>query len=220
MKLLSVSTLQAAVRVAGDLAKTNAACSAALDNATARVAAEMRESFDLKTSVSETFHVNPRDGLNMGSQSVPVWRGRFALKNGFLTTTPVVTYAGSLPTLSSSPETVSADYLSVNLLKGDVHVMGLDLRAKFVRITYSSGFTVDADDAQLYAVPAAYTWLVEAAKSFAVAELIRVAPDIMSPDSADGEGAARPTPNAAERNARALLAPYIRYFPDAIRAVA
>lgn len=220
MRLLSVATLQASVRVAGDLAKTNAVCSAALDNATTRVAAEMRDTFDRKTGVSEMFHVNPRDGINMGSQSVPIWRGRFALKSGFLSATPVITYANSIPTLDTAPDTVPADYLSTNLLKGDVHVMGLDLRTKFIRVTYTSGFVVDADDAQLYTVPAAYTWLVEAAKSFAVAELIRVAPDLMSPDSADGEGAARPTPNAAEKNARAILAPYIRYFPDAIRAVA
>lgn len=221
MKLLSVATLQAALRIAGDLSKVNAACSAALDNATARVAAEMRGDFKKQTGVVEEFYVRPSAGYNYGTFAVPNWKGRFALSNGFVSNTPVLTYGGTRTELIEDPATVEADYVQTNAVRGEVVVHGFDLRGKFVRVTYNCGFEVDGSDATLYTVPNTYPWLVEAAKDFAYAELLRTSPSLFTPDKEAGsEGQYAPSSRAPERNAVAILQAYIRYFPDAIRPAA
>lgn len=213
MRLASVQTVRELLRF-DSMAKSDAAFSAALDHATEKLGAELRTTFNRET-LSEVFYVRPGAGFVSGYHADSVFRFRFALKKGFLTANATAVYAASLKDLDENTVTALQTYeLRTDLTKGEVTVIGPNLRNQYVKITYTAGFVAVGAD---YTVPSEHGWLQEAARGYAIAYLYTTTPEIIAGD--DSGGASSGAKVIAEE-AKNVAHKHVRYFPDAIRAVA
>lgn len=213
MKLLPLSAFRASLRIDADMAGADATLAAALDNATERLASELGSTFTRKTDAVETFAIRAGAGFDMG---VMGHKFSFALKTGILAITPVVQHARTLADLAATPETIDSSLIFADLEKGGVTVIGPNLRGRVVRMTYDAGFYLTGE-ADTYDVPADYGWLVEAAKSYATAEVLQKAPAmIVGEDTNHLDDKI----NQAVASAAATISAHTRNFANSIRAAA
>ena len=156
MRLAEVVSVRADIG-ADDIDDINKAIQFSLDAATVGLEGKLGTAFDDGSYVND-FHIDQM--LYFGGRPQRALR----LTRGFLTGAPTLTYAGTFEALTTLPTTITASNFVADLEAGLVNINGLDLGGAYVRISYSAGFTVDANEKDQFDPALVPDWLKTAAR--------------------------------------------------------
>lgn len=213
MKLASYDRFRKAISF--DQGVQQDALEAALDRATAVISGDLRNpSFD-RASFTDTFYINrhsclvyttgtARDRYLDLSSGGGGYRTRLALSHGFLSAAATATWSGSWEGLSDDPTSIAAGGIITDLVKGEVQIVGTDLRDCYVRVAYTAGFLASGSVYQ--SVP---EWLQSAAVTKATSLLDQSNPSLRHENGAERIIKELELSYVAQINSR------VRYFPSA-----
>lgn len=206
MKLVPVETVRTALGF-DPIPDVEGAIEASLHNATAILNGALRAGGFDRASVSDTFWVSGPTNRNTGLYI-------FKLARGLLTADAITVYtADSIADLASaSARTDITALCTLDRDKGFVRYLndtGID--DVYARITYTSGFQPADEDDALYSQAQVPEWLKSAASLQAIVSLannpVLKAREVV----VDGKGAASEFAQ--------VIAPYVRYRPDALEPI-
>lgn len=173
MRLATVDDILQFIRF-DSIDELNLALDSALLTASVSLEALLRTSFDRVEEAVDYYYVEHTEFIG---QEYSVY---LQTNNGFIDSDSLsVVYAETKAELATGTDIT--EYCTVDYVKGKILIAGLNLDSLWVKVSYSSGFTVTEDDPITYEnVP---SWLERAAVVQSVLEFDRANPDFRKENS-------------------------------------
>lgn len=208
MKLATEASVKAALVIGDGLDIIDASIVSALHTATQDLAGALLHDFDAGSFV-DIFHIYST--FRAGA----CYRATLALRQGFVTSTPVVLWADSYAGLADGEVVETTEY-RVDTERGAIIIDSeTNYVDRYLKVTYAAGFAANDTDIELYEPDVVPDWLERAATLHAAGTVVLLNPDL----AGGGNGGEKRDAKELKATGLRIAERHIRYFPSAIRPI-